>query len=63
MHHKETEKNMIKQLNVLEDKWKSLTYISNGISQKDRKTLSEEIFANVFFFPELKTDMSTKSRS
>lgn len=50
MHHKETEKNMIKQLNVLEDKWKSLTYISNGISQKDRKTLSEEIFANVFFF-------------
>lgn len=50
MYHKETEKNMIKQLNVLEDKWKSLTYISNGISQKDRKTLSEEIFANVFFF-------------
>lgn len=41
---------------------KSNLYMSNRISQKGRKALSEEIFAN-FFFPKLKKDMSTKGRS
>lgn len=40
---------------------KSKLYRSNGISQKGRKVIFEEIFSNVF--PELKKDMSSKSKS